>query len=91
MRITTYPRAHRELLRRVFSVRTATFVAAAYFGHHVGRIAPESLADTLSVGLTVGAIAYAITFALTERIRRSKSLSRCSTAIASSCDMAFPR
>ena len=73
MRITTYPQARRERLRQVFSVRTATLVAASYFGHHVGRIAPESLADALSVGLTVGAIAYAITFALTERIRRSKS------------------
>ena len=73
MPITTYPQARRELLRRLFSFRTATLGAAAYFGHHVGRVAPESLADTLAVGLTVGAIAYAITFALTERIRRSKS------------------
>ena len=73
MQITTYPQARRERLRQVFSARTATFVAAAYFGHHIGRTAPDSLADTLSVGLTFGAITYAITFALTERIQRSKS------------------
>lgn len=73
MQITTYPRARRELLRQVFSIWTATLIAAAYFGHYVGRTDPDSLAGTLSVGLTVGAIAYAITFALTERIRRSKS------------------
>ena len=56
MRIT-YPQRRRELFRRVLSVRTATIGAAGYFGHRVGRIAPESLADTLAVGLTVGAIA----------------------------------
>lgn len=73
MPIITHPQARRERLRQLFSFRTATLGAAAYFGYHVGRVAPESLAGTLAVGLTVGAIAYAITFALTERIRRSKS------------------
>ena len=73
MPIITHPQARRERMRQLFSFQTATIGAAAYFGHHVGRVAPESLADTLVVGLTVGAIAYAITFALTERIRRSKS------------------
>ena len=73
MRIITHPQAFRRRLRRVFSPQTATLVAAAYFGHHLGGAAPGSLADTLSVGLTVAAIAYAITFALTERVRRSIS------------------
>lgn len=73
MPIITHPQARRELMRQLISVRTAAIGAAAYFGHHVGRVAPESLADTLAVGLTVGAIAYVIAFALTERIRRSKT------------------
>lgn len=73
MWIITHPQAFRQRLRRVFSARTATLVAAAYFGHHLGGAAPESLAATLSVGLTVAAIAYAITFALTEHVRRSIS------------------
>ena len=73
MLIITRLWASRQQLRRVLSGRTATLVAAAYFGHHLGGAAPGSLADTLSVGLTVAAIAYAITFALTERLRRSIS------------------
>ena len=73
MPMITRRQACRERLRQLFSFRTATIGAAAYFGHHVGRVAPESLADALAVGLTVGAIAYAITFALTDRIRRSKT------------------
>ncbi|MCY4272318.1 MAG: hypothetical protein OXF00_06715 [bacterium] len=73
MPMITCPQARRERLRQLLSLRTATIGAAAYFGHHLGRVAPESLADTLAVGLTVGAIAYAVTFALTERIRRSRT------------------
>lgn len=73
MLIITRPRAFRQRLRGLLSLRAATLVAAAYFGHHLGGAAPGSLADTLSVGLTVAAIAYAITFALTERVRRSIS------------------
>ena len=64
--------AHRRL-RLVFSIRTASTVAAALYGYYVSTKASDRLADALSVGLTVGAVAFAVAFALGAAIRRSKS------------------
>ena len=73
MMIVTYPARRRQLLRQVFSVRTATVIAAAVYGYYLGSRVPEALADSLAAGVTVGAIVYAVGFGLTQRVRQSTS------------------
>ena len=73
MMIVTYPERRRRLLRQLLSLRTATVIAGAWYGHYLGGRVPEALADALAAGVTVGAIVYAVGFGLTQRVRRSMS------------------